>query len=130
MERMGSEMPFSKEERGDSIVAVWEGEGVCVSSAQDALDLLVNARYEFGARALILPKSAIAEAFFDLRTGLAGEVLQKFVNYRLALCILGDFSGYGSKALRDFIYESNKGGRILFLNDREEALSRLHALQE
>ncbi|MDR3086090.1 MAG: DUF4180 domain-containing protein [Christensenellaceae bacterium] len=123
-------MPFIKDVRGNSVVAIWEGEGVCVASAQDALDMLANVHYEACAKALLLPKSAVAEAFFDLKTGLAGEVLQKFVNYRLALCILGDFSGYGSQALRDFIYESNKGGQILFMNDKEEALNRLHALQQ
>jgi hypothetical protein len=60
-----------------------------------------------------------------LRTGKAGEILQKFSNYRVQLAIVGDYSKYNSKSLTDFIYESNKGRNINFVNSMEEALNVL-----
>ena len=54
-------------------------------------------------------------------------MLQKVINYRAAIAIVGDFSGYTSKALRDFMYESNQGNRIFFLPDEEAAGAKLQA---
>ena len=39
---------------------------------------------------------------------IAGDILQKFVNYGIKFAIFGDFTGYTSKPLKDFIYESLK----------------------
>lgn len=55
---------------------------------------------------------------------MAGEILQKFSTYNHKLAIVGDFSGIESKSLRDFIRESNRTGRILFVDNREDALNR------
>lgn len=74
---------------------------------------------------LILRKSMISEIFFDLRSGFAGEITQKVSNYNLRLGILGDFSGYESRALRDFIRESNRLRRVVFAADINEAIDRL-----
>ena len=70
-------------------------------------------------------KDAVIESFFVLSTGVAGEVGQKFVNYRMPFAIIGDFSGYSSKPLHDFIYESNKGAHLFFVDDEDEAIARL-----
>ena len=66
-----------------------------------------------------------AEEFFILSTGLAGEILQKFINYGIKFAVYGDFSRYTSKPLKDFIYESNHGKDVFFTSDREEAVKRL-----
>lgn len=55
--------------------------------------------------------------FFILRTQLAGEILQKFINYQAKLAIYGDYTKYTSKPLKDFIYESNKGNDFFFVAD-------------
>jgi hypothetical protein len=81
---------------------------------------MANAQY-LGADTLILFEHQLCPEFFDLRSGMAGEILQKFSNYRMKLAIIGDFKKYPSKSLRDFIFESNKGGKILFLSSVEEA---------
>ena len=67
----------------------------------------------------------LAPAFFDLKTGLAGDVLQKFSNYRMRLAIVGDFSRFSSKSLGDFISESNQVRRITFVPTINEALVQL-----
>jgi hypothetical protein len=53
---------------------------------------------------------------------MAGEILQKFSTYRVQLTIVGDFSMYNSKSLKDFIFESNKGNQINFISSTTEAL--------
>lgn len=55
----------------------------------------------------------VAEEFFILSSGLAGEVLQKLINYGGRIALYGDFSHYTSKPLLDFMYESNKGVRCV-----------------
>lgn len=63
---------------------------------------------------IAINKSLISESFFDLKTRLAGDILQKFINYRVKIAIIGDFSMYTSKSLKDFIYECNKGKDIFY----------------
>lgn len=106
-------------------VAAVRGDEVLISSTQEAMDLIATARYETGCEALILPKEALSEDFFILSSGLAGEVLQKFVNYGMKVAIVGDFSHYTSKPLQDFIRESNRGKTVFFVGTEAEALESL-----
>jgi hypothetical protein len=105
-------------------VAGVTSESLVISNLQDALDLIGNCGYQ-GATKVIVQEKNITPAFFDLKTGIAGEVLQKISTYELSLAIVGDFSKYTSKSLRDFIYESNQGHRINFLSSVQEAKERL-----
>lgn len=95
-----------------------------IQSAQDALDLLGNAYYQ-GFDRIIIHEKNITPEFFDLKTKLAGEILQKFSNYRVRLAIVGDFIKYESKSIRDFIFESNKTRHINFVGTTEKALESL-----
>lgn len=78
---------------------------------------------------VVLPTARLGETFFDLRTGLAGAVIQKFVTYRLRLAIVGDISAdlAASGALRDFVRESNGGDRVWFVPDLATLETRLLA---
>ena len=105
-------------------IAEIHSDGIEITTAQDALDLLANCAYQ-GADRIILRQANLTPEFFDLKTGIAGEVLQKFTTYRVQLAIVGDFSAYTSKSLNDFMYESNKVGRINFVNSVEEARKKL-----
>lgn len=91
-----------------------------IRSTEDILDLIGNCSYQ-GAKGIILHHKNIIPEFFDLKTGLAGDMLQKFSTYGMKLSIVGDFSDYKSKSLNDFIYESNKSGKINFVKSLEEA---------
>jgi hypothetical protein len=95
-----------------------------ISNGQDILDIMANCSY-LGSRIMIINEINITPDFFDLKNGIAGEILQKFSNYDTKLAIVGDFSKYSSKSLRDFIYESNKIGRIIFLDDVNKAKEAL-----
>lgn len=87
----------------DAVTVAIASDTPSLCSADDVLDLAISARYETGADRLVLEKSAFCDDFFVLRTGLAGEALQKLINYHFKLAIIGDFSQVASKALRDFI---------------------------
>ena len=110
---------------GNNQIAIVREPGVLITDGSSAMELLAAVRYETGCSAMVLRKEQIDEPFFRLSTGLAGEVLQKFVNYRMRLAIVGDFSGYTSKPLRDFIRESNEGRHVCFQPDEEAALAWL-----
>ena len=107
-----------------SVAVVTAGEPV-ITDPQSALDLAMTVKYETGAARLVLDKSLVCEDFFILSTRLAGEILQKFINYHVKAAIFGDFSHYTSKPLHDFIYESNQGKDFFFVSTKEEALQRL-----
>jgi hypothetical protein len=111
-------------EDNSSGLAHVQSEEMVIHSVQDALDLMANCGYQ-GASRIILHEKNITPAFFDLKTGVAGEILQKFSNYNVFLAIIGNFSKYPSKSLRDFIFESNKTGRINFVSTLEEAKEKL-----
>jgi hypothetical protein len=71
---------------------------------------------------IIVKKENIIDNFFDLSTGIAGEILQKFSNYNKKMAIIGNFKNIENKSLNDFIYESNKTKQIVFVETLEKAL--------
>ena len=97
-----------------------------VVAEQDALDLLGES-WQSRADLLVVPASRLDGRFFDLSTGLAGAVLQKFVNYRMQVAIVGDIAEYlaASNALRAFVIESNRGRQVWFLDDVDQLADRL-----
>lgn len=109
---------------GEHNIAELKAEEVAISEVQDALNLIANADYQ-GASSVIIRKENLCPEFFDLKTQIAGEILQKVSNYRKRLAIVGDFTGYNSKSLNDFIRESNRMGRVIFVETLEEAQRRL-----
>lgn len=112
--------------KGNGIdIAVISSDEKVIMDVQSALELAMAVKYETGAANIALDKSLICEDFFILSTGVAGEILQKFVNYHVRAAIYGDYSRYTSKPLRDFIYESNQGRDFFFVATREEAIQKL-----
>jgi hypothetical protein len=106
-------------------IAVVNSSEILITDVQSALDFMATIRYDTGCDRIILNKSAICEEFFHLSTKLAGDILQKFINYHVKIAIVGDFSAYTSKSLKAFIYESNNGKDIFFLSDEKNAVEKL-----
>jgi hypothetical protein len=109
----------------NSDIAIIDSAEIYITDGQSALDFMMNVNYETGCHFIVLNKESITEDFFILSTGIAGEVLQKFVNYHFKLAVVGDFSKYTSKPLKDFIFESNKGTDIFFVPSENEAIEKL-----
>jgi len=96
-----------------------------ICDGQSALDFTLYIGYDHNCQRIVVNKAAISEDFFRLSTGVAGEVGQKLVNYGVRLAIVGDFSGYTSKPLHDYIYECNKGNHLYFTSDENEAVKMI-----
>ena len=118
-------MQLTKIEKNGIACAVVNSNEIVITDAQSALDVLMSAKYDIGTKNIVVDKKLITEDFFILSKGLAGEILQKYVNYGGRIAIYGDYSHYTSKPLKDFIYESNQGKDVFFADSRQAAISRL-----
>lgn len=101
-------------------------DGPALTGERDATDL-IGETYGQEIDIVLLPVELLPDDFFWLSTGLAGGVLQKFQNYGLRVGIVGDISRFTaeSPSLRDFVYESNRRGQVLFVLDRSGLEARL-----
>ncbi len=99
-------------------------DGPLLRTGADALGLIYDPGSE-AAEWIAVPAARLDPSFYDLRSGVAGEFVQKFVNYGRRLAIVGDISVElaQSGALRDFVSESNRGRQVWFVADDDE-LSR------
>lgn len=106
-------------------IAVVHSKEPLFEDVQGALDFMMTVQYGTGSSRILLNKAALPGGFFILSNGMAGGILQKFVNYHMKLAIVGDYSAYTSKPLRDFIHESNRGRDIFFVSTEEDGLEKL-----
>ena len=100
--------------------------GPLIASEADAGELIGEA-WGHGAEELVLPLARLAPELFTLANGRLGALLQKLVNYRFRVAIVGDLSAYlaGSAPLRDFVRESNRNGQVIFVADTAALTARL-----
>ncbi len=106
---------------GEKIVIV--DEDMQITDEQTALDLMMSVAWLSEAQRIVLRKEHLSEDFFDLSTKLAGGILQKAVNYKVKLAVVGDFSSYTSKAWKDFVRECNAGQDFCFVENIEQAIT-------
>ena len=114
------------EEYGDLRVQYLDPDGPIVSSSEDTSDLIGNAWVD-NVGLIAIPVSRLDPAFFELRSGKAGELAQKLVNYQLRLAVVGDVSEFeaASDAFRDWVWESNRGTHVWFVPDEAALEARL-----
>jgi len=117
-------------EIGGERCLVLDAEGAVVRDGRGATDLIGEA-IAHRATMIAAPVGRLDPSFFELRSGLAGEVLQKAANYCLKFAVVGDISAQvaASDALRDFVVECNRGRSIFFVPDLEALLGLLGALE-
>lgn len=78
-----------------------------------------------GSPILAISQGSLPPSFYDLKSGLAGEIFQKAANYRVQLIIIGDFEKIESKSFRDLIWETNQRGQVVFTSSFETGLDLL-----
>jgi hypothetical protein len=109
-------------------VAVWKlsADGAALGSGASASDL-VGELYGQGADLIAIPAARLGPEFFRLASGLAGEFIQKLQNHGYRIAVVGDIAAWvaRSKPLADFVRESNRHGRHLFVDDIDELRSKL-----
>lgn len=69
-------------------IALITTDEIIMKDTQSALDLIATVQYETDCDKLIVYKSSVADDFFDLSTRIAGEILQKFINYHKKIAIV------------------------------------------
>ena len=106
-------------------VAIIHSDEIIIKDTQSAVDFIMSIKYETNCNKIAINKEAIIENFFILSSGIAGEILEKFITYKTKFAIYGDYSKYTSKPLKDFIYESNNGKDIFFVTTEDEAVKML-----
>lgn len=111
--------------RNHTEIAVVSSDELLITDVPSALDLVMTVKYETGCTNIAVNKEAIIKDFFVLSSCLAGEILQKFINYGVRFAIYGDFSKYTSEPLKGFMYESNKGKDIYFQPTASLAVDKL-----
>jgi hypothetical protein len=113
-------------ELGSERCLIFDEDGPRISDPSGGRDLIEEAMGE-RATMIVVPATRLDPSFFQLRSGLAGEILQKAVNYSLKFAVLGNIADHvaASDALRDFVYESNNGRQIWFLPDEQALEQRL-----
>jgi hypothetical protein len=102
---------------GNDIMEIIDN-GIIIKDVDDVFGLFIMNK----CSTIIIKKENMVNNFFDLSTGIAGKILQKFSNYHKRMAIVGDFIDIKSKSLKDFMYESNKTRQIIFVNRIEEVL--------
>ncbi len=114
------------EEHGDLRVQYLDSDGPLISSPEDATDL-IGGTWGQDVQVVALPLGRLDPAFLDLRSGVAGEITQKFVNYQLKLAVIGDVStaAASSQPLADYIWETNRGDHIWFFDDEAGLVEKL-----
>ncbi len=95
-----------------------------IRTTQDMLDLMAFAG-ENGTNLLLLHEENLDPTFYDLSTGLAGEIAQKLFNYHTRLAVVGSFTTVRSQRFREFMVETNKGAQLIFALDETKALAWL-----
>ncbi len=111
---------------GGEAAYVCEAEGPSLDGERAATDIIGEA-FGVSARLVVVPVVRLGEGFLTLSTRVAGEVIQKFVNYGFRLAFVGDVSAAvaASTALRDFVRESNRGRHVWFVADMAELEAKL-----
>jgi hypothetical protein len=93
---------------------------------REARDLVADA-IGAGASVLMIPVARLEPAFFDLRSGVAGDVLQVFATYRVRLAVVGAIPepAASSRAFAALVRESNAGTQHWFQPSIEALRARL-----
>jgi hypothetical protein len=114
------------EEHGGLRVQYIDAEGPVIATNEDTSDLIGNAWVD-DAVVIAVPVTRLDQSFFDLSSGMLGDVTQKVVNYRLKLAIIGDISGVvaASQPLADYVWETNRGDHIWFFDDEAGLAEKL-----
>jgi hypothetical protein len=99
-------------------VFVCPDEGPTLAEDRDLSDL-IGELFGFGAKVVAVPLARLGPDFLRLSSGVAGHILQKLVNYRFQIAVIGDVSAAvaASDPLRDFVRESNRGRTVWFVDD-------------
>lgn len=91
-----------------------------IATENDALQLVALGA-ENNTDLLMIHYGALAEDFFNLKTKTAGNILQKFINYRIKAVAVIPKEIIQKGRFREFVLEINKGQSFRVYETREAA---------
>jgi hypothetical protein len=87
---------------------------------------VIGACFEQGARAVLLYAANLPDRFFDLRSGDAGVILQKFRQYRIRLVVVAAPNGPPlSPHFHELLIDERRGNDFALVPDRVAAVAWL-----
>jgi hypothetical protein len=103
---------------GERRILVASDSGISIRSFRDISDAIAAC---IEADGLILTEDDLPQEFFNLRSGLAGELFQKCTNYKVRLAIvLPNPEAYGER-FSELVYEHKSHNLIRFVRSKDEA---------
>jgi len=102
----------------ESRIIIASEAGIAIRSLGDIPDLL---GVTVGTDGLILTEQDLSPEFFDLRTGLAGEVFQKFTNYKMPVALVIPQANVYGQRFSELAYEHKTHPLIRFVSSVTEA---------
>jgi len=87
---------------------------------QDALDIIGNCGYNDTNNLLLHPEN-VHEDFFNLKSGLAGAVLQKFVNYQMRLAAYFTEQQMEHIRFQELVKETNRSSHFRVFSNKQDA---------
>jgi hypothetical protein len=99
-------------------VAIAADSGVYIKTAGDISDAISASA---GSAGLILRETDLGPGFFDLRTGLAGELFQKFINVRKRVAIVIPDPTVHGERFSELVYEHSSHNLIRITRSEDEA---------
>lgn len=91
-----------------------------LSTENDALDLIALC-WEHEANALMINYTALSEDFFKLKTKVAGDIMQKFINYSIKAAIVVPQETIQKGRFKEMATETNKGNHFRLYESKKEA---------
>lgn len=88
---------------------------------ESQLNDLLSMCYYHNASLILLDQDNLSDEFFNLRSGLAGEAMQKFANYKVQVAVLLPPDAVHNERFRELMYEMNQSNHFRFYDNREEA---------
>lgn len=94
-------------------------DGAIISEEADILDIFGKI---YQKNKLLLHSSNLSPNSFDLSTGLAGDVLQKMVNYQVSTALVVDLSKVKSQKFKEMANEASMKNVFRFFESEEDAV--------
>jgi PadR family transcriptional regulator, regulatory protein AphA len=118
--KTSNRMGYRVVEKNDKRYVEYASAETPLRSEQDALEL-VAACFENDTNLLMLHEEMLTDDFFNLRTGIAGQVLQKFSNYHVKVAVILRSEQRIKGKFKELLAESNKGNAFKAFNSLSDA---------
>jgi hypothetical protein len=118
-------MEFEVIERNGTKVVEAVADGASTLAGPTVLEAIA-ACWEHGTVRLLAHTASLPARFFDLKSGEAGEILQKYRNYGVRLAVVGGLAEAAASArFSEAMIEENRQPHFRLFAEREQAIAWL-----